>query len=96
VFMLIIAGHLVVSPTERDIYVRECVATVDAARQAPGCLDFAITADSVDPARIRVYERWEGEAQLLAFRGSGPSEGQQAAIIEAEVRRYGVASVGEA
>jgi quinol monooxygenase YgiN len=68
--MLIIAGHLVVSPTERDDYVRECAATVMAARQAAGCLDFSITADSVDPARIRIYERWEGEEQLLAFRGS--------------------------
>jgi quinol monooxygenase YgiN len=94
--MLIIAGHLVVSPTERDDYVRECAATVMAARQAAGCLDFSITADSVDPARIRIYERWEGEEQLLAFRGSGPSDGQQAAIVDADVRRYGVASVGEA
>jgi quinol monooxygenase YgiN len=86
----------VVSPTERDIYVSECVATVNAARQAPGCLDFSITADSVDPARIRIYERWEGEEQLLAFRGSGPSESQQTAIVDAEVRRYVVDSVGEA
>jgi len=49
----------------------------------------------VDPARIRVYERWENEERLLAFRGSGPSDGQQAAIIDAHVKRYGVASVGD-
>jgi quinol monooxygenase YgiN len=93
--MLIIAGHLVVGPNERDAYVAECVTTVNAAREAPGCLDFSITADSVDPTRIRVYERWENEQQLLAFRGSGPSETQQAAIVDADVKRYGVASVGE-
>jgi hypothetical protein len=50
----------------------------------------------VDPARIRVYERWDSEEQLLAFRGSGPSDDQQAAIVSADVRRYEVASVGEA
>lgn len=94
--MLIIAGHLVVEPNERDAYVVECVPVVEAARRAPGCLEFSITADSVDPGRIRIYERWEDETQLLAFRGSGPSDGQQAAILDADVKRYGVASVGDA
>jgi hypothetical protein len=49
----------------------------------------------VDPARIRVYERWENEEQLLAFRGSGPGEGQQAAVVDADVKRYVISSVGE-
>lgn len=93
--MLIIAGYLVVSPSERDTYVAECAAVVDSARRAPGCLDFSITADTVDPARIRIYERWADEAQLLTFRGSGPSDGQQAAIVEADVRRYEIESVGD-
>ena len=93
--MLIIAGHLVVSPAERDGYVAECTAVVQAARAAPGCLDFSITADSVDPSQIRVFERWEDEEQLLVFRGSGPSDDQQAAIVAADVKRYGISSVGE-
>jgi quinol monooxygenase YgiN len=93
--MLIIAGHLLVSPNERDRYITECVTTVNAAPGAPGCLDFSITADTVDPARIRIFERWEDEAQLLAFRGSGPRDSHQAAIVDADVRRYGVASVGD-
>lgn len=93
--MLIIAGHLVVAPTERDAYVDECVATVVAARAAPGCLDFSITADTADPARIRVYERWEGEDQLFAFRGSGPSDAQQTAIVDADIKRYTISTVGD-
>lgn len=93
--MLIIAGHLVVGRTDRDTYVAECVKVVEAARAAPGCLDFSITADSVDPARICIYECWEGEDELLAFRGSGPTDAQQAAIVDADVKRYGISSVGE-
>jgi quinol monooxygenase YgiN len=93
--VLIIAGHLEVSPTVRDTYVGECVTVVQAARAAPGCLDFSITADTVDPSRIRIYERWENEEQLLIFRGSGPSDDQQAAVVAADVRRYGVSSVGD-
>jgi quinol monooxygenase YgiN len=93
--MLIIAGHVIVSPAERDEYVAGCVGVVRAAQVAPGCLDFSITVDSVDADRIRIYERWETEAQLLAFRGSGPSPSQQAAIVDADVKRYGISSVGD-
>jgi quinol monooxygenase YgiN len=92
---LIIAGHLAVSRTERDAYVEECVAVVRAARTAPGCLDYAITADSLDPSVVRIFERWENEEQLLAFRGSGPSDDQQSAVVAADVKRYGVSSVGD-
>lgn len=81
--------------TERDAYVAECVEIVEEARAAPGCLDFAITADSVDPARIQIFERWEDEEAMLAFRGSGPSGDQQAAIVAADVKRFGISSVGE-
>lgn len=93
--MLIIAGHLVVEPTGRDAYVAECAPIVEAVRAAAGCLDFSITADSVDPARVRIYERWESEDQLLAFRGSGPSSDQQAQILDADVKRYAISAVGE-
>ena len=94
--MLIIAGYLVINPTERDAYVEQCVAVVEAALAAPGCLDFSVTADSFDLSRVRIFERWESQEQLSAFRGSGPSESQQAAITAAEVKRYGVSSVADA
>lgn len=96
VVMLIIAGHLQVDPAERDAYVEGCTAVVEAARSAPGNLEFSLTADSVDPGQIRIYERWDDEATLLAFRGEGPSGDQQAAILSADVKRYEISSVGDA
>ena len=92
--MLIVAGHLIVDPTEREAYVAGCRAVVEAARAAEGCLDFSITADLVEPGRINVYERWEAEEPLLAFRGSGPSGDQQAQILGADVERYEISAVG--
>ena len=94
--MLIVAGHLIVDSAARDGYVADCVPVVEAARAAPGCLDFSITADTVDPDRVLVHERWESEETLLAFRGSGPSDDQEDAIRDADVKRYEIASVGEA
>ena len=93
--MLIIAGHVAVAADQRDAYVAGCVGVVEAARAAPGCLDFSITADSVEPEQVRIYERWETEEQLLAFRGDGVGEDQQAAILDADVKRYTIASVGD-
>ncbi len=93
--MLIIAGHLIVARADRDAYIADCASAVEAARSAPGCLDFSVTADTVDPARVVIYERWASEQELLAFRGSGPSDDQQAAILDADVKRYGISSVGD-
>ncbi|MFT7025725.1 MAG: quinol monooxygenase YgiN [Rhodococcus sp. (in: high G+C Gram-positive bacteria)] len=53
-----------------------------------GCLDFAIGADLLDPARINVYERWSSEDALQSFRGSGPDSDQQAAILDARVEEF--------
>lgn len=94
--MLIVAGHITVDPAERDKYVADCGVVVELARAAPGCLDFSICADTVDPDRINIYERWETEEELMAFRGSGPDGGQLAAIRSADVKRYGIATVGDA
>ncbi|MEV2274727.1 antibiotic biosynthesis monooxygenase family protein [Nocardiopsis sp. NPDC049922] len=91
--MFIIAGSISVDPSDRDAYLRGCSAIVEQARSAPGCLDFALSADPLDPARINVYERWESEADLERFRGSGPSEDQEGQIVSASMARYVISSV---
>lgn len=68
--MLIVAGHLILDPADRDAHVRASAGSVRLARQAPGCLDFAVSADLLDPARVNVLERWEDSADLDAFRNS--------------------------
>jgi quinol monooxygenase YgiN len=93
--MLIIAGHLLVDAADRDDYVEACVRVVEAARAAPGCLDFSITADSLEPTRVTVYERWRNEDDLLAFRRSTVDVGEPPAFLDAEVKRYGISSVSE-
>jgi quinol monooxygenase YgiN len=91
--MLIVAGHLVVATAERTAFITESARAVALAREAPGCLDYAVTADTLDPQRVNVFERWESEATLLAFRGAGPSGEMAARILDADVRRYVIASV---
>ena len=88
--MLIVAGYLVVDPLQRDSYLEGCRAVVRQARMSPGCLDFAISADVLEPDRIDIFERWESRAAVEAFRGSGPSDEQQGSIVRASVSEYDV------
>ena len=88
--MVIVAGYLVVEPRQRESYLAGCEAAVRQARRTPGCLDFAISADLLDPSRIDVFERWESQAAVDAFRGSGPSDEQQGFIVSASVSEYDV------
>ncbi len=88
--MVIVAGHVIVDRDARDDYLAGCAEVVEQARSAPGCLDFAITADLLDPTRINVFERWESQESVEAFRGSGPSNEQAAAIVSASVSEYDV------
>ena len=88
--MVIVAGHVVVDPEQRDDYLSGCVEVVRQARHAPGCLDFSLSADLLEPGRINILERWESLAAVEAFRGSGPSDEQRAAILAAAVAEYDV------
>jgi quinol monooxygenase YgiN len=88
--VVVVAGHLMVDPHQRDDYLMDCVDVVRQARAAAGCLDFAISADLLDVGRINVYERWRSQAAVEAFRGSGPSDEQGAAMLSASVAEYDV------
>lgn len=91
--MVIVAGHVTVEPQQREAYLAGCVSVVEQARGTAGCLDFAITADLTDPGRINIVERWESQAAVEAFRSSGPSAEQGAAMIAVSVAEYDVADV---
>ena len=67
--MIIIAGHsLAKSAEDRDASVAAFAAMVGRARTQDGCIDMAITADSVDPTRSNIVEVWRDEAAWKAWR----------------------------
>lgn len=91
--MVIVAGHITVEPQKRDSYVEGCARVVEQGRRATGCLDFAITADQLDPGRVNLFERWESRAAVEAFRRSAPRPGKRAATLSASVTEYDVADL---
>lgn len=90
--MIIVTGHLLVDPSRRAAYLESCRAVVEQAREAEGCLDFALSADLVDPARIDVQERWVDLQACEAFRGAGVPDELGDLIIGADVTEHEVTS----
>lgn len=66
--MIIIAGHSRTDADEREAALQAFTGLVAAARTRDGCLDFAISADAVDPERVNLYECWRDQAALDAWR----------------------------
>lgn len=87
---IIVAGHIIVEPAQRESYLSGCRVVIEQARRAHGCVDFAISADLIDPSRINVYEQWTSQSAVEAFRGDGPSDDQTAAMRSASVAEYDV------
>jgi quinol monooxygenase YgiN len=93
--VLIIAGELRLDPRDRDRYLAAVAVVAPRARTAPGCLDFVQAADPVEPDRINVYERWESDEALLAFRALPGGDSGTPPLRSADVRKYRISSVEE-
>lgn len=89
--MLIIAGYVEVDPERRDAYVAAHLDLVRRGRQAPGCLDFAITADPVSASRVYTFERWESRPDLDAWRAVAAPPESDIEFTTVAVMEYGVA-----
>ena len=91
--MVIVAGHITVDPEQREAYLAGSTRVVERARGSDGCLDFAVTADLLDPGRVNLFERWESRDALTAFRRRAPRTKQRAATRSVSVAEYDVAGV---
>jgi quinol monooxygenase YgiN len=90
--VIIVSGLLRVDPRHRNSYLADCVEVTRLARAAAGCIDFHLSADPVESDRINIFEQWESDDAVEAFRGSGPAAEQTVAIVEAIVAQHEIAS----
>jgi len=61
--MVIVSGHLIVAAEDREAYLATCVGVVEAGRQAPGCLDFALSPDILKHA-VRGFALYQSADRL--------------------------------
>ncbi|HEU4779362.1 MAG TPA: antibiotic biosynthesis monooxygenase family protein [Steroidobacteraceae bacterium] len=85
---VIVAGWYTVDPGKRDEVVESCKDMVIRARNAPGCLDFAITADPVNSDRINMFEFWQSEKHLNSWRTVSKGPKKTAPMLKMEVQKH--------
>lgn len=91
---VIIAGWFTVDPNKRDEVVQAHEDLMKRARQAPGCLDLAITADPVDPSRVNNFEHWQSEEDLESFRAVANPPKQITPILSVEMQKHEISKSG--
>ncbi|GAB3483619.1 putative quinol monooxygenase [Amycolatopsis cihanbeyliensis] len=91
---VIVAGKVYVEPGERDRFVAGHRELVLRCRERPGCLDLAISPDPVEPGRVNLFEHWESEEALAAWRAIAPAPAVDVEITDDQVLKHEVASSG--
>ena len=84
--MIIIAGYTLTEADKRDSAVAAFAEMIARARKADGCLDVAISADTLNPERINVFELWREQRSLDAWRSV--TNAPEVEIREARVKLY--------
>ena len=92
--MIIVSGRIQAKPGARDAFLTASRAAIVAARAAPGCRDFIVAPDPLEPNRVNVYEEWETADDLERFRGDRPGPDLTVSINHADVGRHEVAFTG--
>lgn len=94
--MLIVAGSFEFEPADRDEFLAQRTPAIVATREEPGCLEYVMSADPVNPARVVLFERWADQAafdQHMAVVQSAPRPSGGPAPKGMSVEIYDVAGV---
>jgi quinol monooxygenase YgiN len=91
---VIIAGPVYVDPADRDRLVEGFRIIVERAREHPGCLDVSISPDSIEPGRVNVFEYWESEEALTAWRAKAPHPTAKGRLETGRVHKHLVTWTG--
>ena len=84
--MIIIAGYSLTEADKRDAAIEAFAGMVERARKHDGCLDLSISADSVEPDRINLFECWRDQQAWKAWRKI--AKGPRVKLGESVVKLY--------
>lgn len=77
--MVILQGVFRIDPQDRDAYLEQSREQMEISRSEKGCLEYALSADPLEPDRVILSERWESTADLNAHMEALTSRREAAA-----------------
>jgi quinol monooxygenase YgiN len=93
--VVIVAGSFEIKPEEREEFLAGRHDSMRESRNEPGCLEYTMSADPIDPGRVVLFERWADQAgldaHLAAMGNAPPPSGPAVAPISATITIYDVA-----
>jgi quinol monooxygenase YgiN len=92
--MVIVGGTFEVDAAQRDQFLASRMEIMRASRAEPGCLEYAFSADPLDPRRVVLFERWTDQEALdahLVIRMAAPPPDDDIAPITSSIVIYDVA-----
>ena len=94
--MVIVTGSFTVDPAERDAFLAQHEAGMQASRAEDGCLEYCFAADPLDPGRVILSERWRDQAALdahaVVLRSRPRPEGARVAATSTSIDIHQVSS----
>jgi quinol monooxygenase YgiN len=94
--IVIVQGVFVLHPGERDRFVEMSAEAMRTSRQETGCLEYVIAADSLDPERVVLSERWSSmdhlQQHLARPQDPDPAAGSRPAPRSVEITLFEVAT----
>ncbi len=92
--MVIVAGWMELDPDKREAFLAGRIEGMRTSRAEPGCLEYTMSADPVDPRRVVLFERWarqeDLDAHLAAMRSRPASQGTGPAPAKVSIMVYEV------
>jgi len=95
--VIVVAGYIQVKPEDREAFLSSRQEAIARSRREEGCLEYAFSADSTDPGRVRVFEIWESDRELdlhLDRRSAPRAPDSPVSTLSRELWRYEVDSLG--
>src|SRR5580698_4880651 len=90
--VLIVAGTFTVDPDRRAEFLEGRAESIKASRLDHGCLQYAMSADAVDPAVVRLFEVWASPADLDAhlqrMRESGQPPQGGVPVLAVDIKKF--------
>ncbi len=92
--MLIVSGKIYVAPEDREKHVASFTDMIRRARAWPGCLDLVIAADPIETGRVNMFEHFESEEHLAAWRAVANPPDPVTEMLSADVAKHQISKSG--